>query len=357
MQRDFTVICDKLASDLAFNGNILIAARDHVLLSQSFGQCFTPDEVQPLDAKSIFELASVSKQFTAFATLLAFEQQKMALSTPVDAILPGFPYAHISVKNLLNHTSGLPDYMLLFDEFWDKTRIATNQDVLRLLTMHAPSPHFEPGTSWEYSNTGYVVLALVLEKITQMPFAEYLQKAVFEPLNMADTFVYNRRLQPQNIDNYAFGVIELPESKQCVLPDALPGYEAVYFLDGIQGDGTVNAPMEDLLRWNNAILDKKLLSEVGYRDMMAPTTCIDGTVHPYGYGWCLSNDPEFGHVAFHGGSWPGYSTYNSIYLDKGISIIFLCNKPSRPELEQQIILDLEEIVFAQVHALTNTNTP
>jgi CubicO group peptidase (beta-lactamase class C family) len=115
--------------------------------------------------------------------------------------------------------------------------------------------------------------------------------------------------------------------------------------------------MEDLLRWNNAILDKKLLSEAGYRDMMAPTTCTDGTVHAYGYGWCLSNDPEFGNVAFHGGSWPGYSTYNSIYLDKGISIIFLCNKPSRPEVEQQIILALEEIVFAQVKTLANTNTP
>mgnify|MGYP002377182787 FL=1 len=136
-------------------------------------------------------------------------------------------------------------------------------------------------------------------------------------------------------------------------PDNIADYNAVFYLDGIQGDGTVHSTISDLLKWNNEILNKTNLDENLVDLMLSNTQIINNKKIEYGMGWIINNDAKLGKIVYHGGSWPGYSTYNSIYLDSGYSIISLCNQPKNLEIEQQIIIAMENILFDQPFQLPN----
>jgi CubicO group peptidase (beta-lactamase class C family) len=340
-------ILENYIKKIKFNGNIMIAERRKVLYTGSFGNTYHPEEKQELSRASVFELASVSKPFTAFAMLKVLDIYHLSLHTDVKYFLPDFPYEGISVFQLLNHTSGLPDYMELFEEFWDKTIIADNSDVLGLLTALRPKVYFNPGEQWDYCNTGYVILAVILEKITGFTFPEVLQKYIFRPLDMKNTMVYNRRKNPQLIPDYAFGVLSDPETGKLKLPDEIKGEEYVYYLDGIQGDGTVNSTLDDLLIWNNAILEQYLVDEKYLDLMFEPTVNNDGQVFSYGLGWELDEKKNDEKQVYHTGGWPGYFTYNSLYLNSGISVILLCNKPDTEDIEKEILQKLEDAIFGR----------
>ncbi|HFK5545293.1 TPA: serine hydrolase domain-containing protein [Elizabethkingia anophelis] len=340
-------ILENYIKKIKFNGNIMIAERRKVLYAGSFGNNYHPEEKRELSRSSVFELASVSKPFTAFAMLKVMDVYHLSLHTDVKYFLPDFPYEGISVFQLLNHTSGLPDYMELFEEFWDKTIIADNSDVLGLLIALRPKVYFNPGERWDYCNTGYVILAVILEKITGFSFPEVLKKYIFRPLDMKNTMVYNRRKKPQLIPDYAFGVSNDPETGKLKLPDKIKGEEYVYYLDGIQGDGTVNSTLDDLLIWNNAILEQYLVDEKYLDLMFEPTINNDGQVFPYGLGWELDEKKNGEKQVYHTGGWPGYFTYNSLYLNSGISVILLCNKPDSEDVENEMLQKLEDAAFGK----------
>ena len=343
MKENFQTLDQHLRDNNMFNGNILVADKQEILYSASFGhRLISP--FAPVNYDTIFELASVSKQFTAFAALKTFKDAGISLNTDIRLYLTNFPYEGITLKNLLNHTSGLPDYMELFLAHWDHSQIATNKDVLELMIRHKPQCHFQPGIDWEYSNTGYVLLALIIEQISKLPFPDVLQKQVFHPLNMTRSFVYNRRFEAKKIENYAFGYVFNPTTGQFDLPDNTEGYELVYFLDGIQGDGTVNSTLGDLLIWNNAILDKKIPEDLRMQ-MFSETQKTDGESIGYGMGWLLDSQSDTGNIVYHSGGWPGYTSYNAIYTDRNISVILLCNQAEDLEFQQQLINTLENIVF------------
>ncbi|ODM55377.1 serine hydrolase domain-containing protein [Elizabethkingia meningoseptica] len=346
--KNTTEILDYYINKTKFNGNIMIADGRKVLYIGLFGETFNPGEKQELNRNSVFELASVSKPFTAFAMLKVLDVYHLSLHTDIRYFLPGFPYKDITLFHLLNHTSGLPDYMELFEKHWDKTKIADNQDVLAMLSKYHPKIYFQPGGQWDYSNTGYVLLAVILEKITGFSFPEVLQKYIFRPLGMENTQVYNRRKHPHHIiPDYAFGVQKNPENNKFMLPDDIEGEEYVYYLDGIQGDGTVNSTLDDLLIWNNAILEQYHIHEKHLDIMFEPTILSRDRKFPYGLGWEIDEQRNnVGKVVYHTGSWPGYFTCNSVYLEKGISIILLSNKPDLEEdTEEKILQTLEDVVF------------
>ncbi|OBS11140.1 penicillin-binding protein 4 [Elizabethkingia miricola] len=340
-------ILENYIKKIKFNGNIMIADRRRVLYTGSFGNTYHPGEKRELSRASVFELASVSKPFTAFAILKVLDIYNLSLHTDVKYFFPDFPYNDITVYQLLNHTSGLPDYMELFETFWDKTIIADNQDVLGLLAAIRPKVYFNPGEQWDYSNTGYVILAIILEKITGFTFPEVLQKYIFRPLEMTNTMVYNRRKNPLLVPDYAFGVLHDPETGKVKLPDEIKGEEYAYYLDGIQGDGAVNSTLDDLLIWNNAILEQYLVDEKYLDLMFEPTVNNDGQIFQYGLGWELDEKRNGHKQVYHTGGWPGYFTYNSLYLNSGISIILLCNKPDSGDTEQEILQKLEDIIFSR----------
>lgn len=314
-----------MSADKKINGNFLIAEQGKVIYKKSFGLA-NEETKEPLNENSIFELASVSKQFTAMAIALLQEKGKLNLDDKMSKFIPELAfYDNITIKNLVYHTSGLPDYMELMETRFDKSKIATNKDIVELFAKEQPKLVFDTNTKWEYSNTGYALLATIIEKASGMSYADYLQKAIFTPLKMTNTFVYTRRFAPKKVTNYAYGYVYSEELKKHILPDDLPETKMVVWMDGIVGDGTVNSTANDLLLWDRALYTNKLLSKSGMEQVFTAGTLANGTATKYGFGWMLDNHADYGKMASHSGGWPGYKTYIDRHLDNDKTIIILSN--------------------------------
>ncbi len=311
-----------------FNGNVLIAQHGKIIYQKAFGYR-NLDLKLPLNNSSLFDLASVSKQFTALSILQLKEQGKLKLTDSLRAYFPQLPYHNITIQNLLTHTSGLPDYLNQMTKKWDHKQIAFNNDVLEFLASNKPKPLFPPGSQYEYSNTGYILLASIIDKLTGDSYANYLKQHIFKPLGMDSSRVYNtRRSKKDTIANYAYGYVYNAVSKTYVLPDSLKRFDFVYWLDGVTGDGTVNSTTGDLLKWDNALLSHKLLNAADQKDMLSPHVLTDTIAKGYyGYGIDILKD-ELGNFTSHNGSWPGYTSVLTHYETGDYTIIVLSNNES-----------------------------
>ncbi|RYY41258.1 MAG: serine hydrolase [Chitinophagaceae bacterium] len=305
-----------------FNGNVLIAKNGVTLFEQSYGYAdFNSGE--KLDTRSVFELASVSKQFTAAAIMLLQRSGKLRYEDELGRWIPELAfYKGVTIRHLLQHTSGVPDYESLTDSLWtDKRSMMTNDSLISFFTRYQFAPQFEPGAKWSYSNTGYALLAAIIEKASGMSYGAYLGKSIFRPLGMQQTTVYRRRYeQGRTLSHYAYGYVR-DGSNGYVLPDSLPRTSFVYYLDGIVGDGTVNSTARDLLRWDAALRAGKLLR---MEEAYVPAALAGGKTYPYGFGWALGKIAG-NHIVNHSGGWPGYNTYISRDLDSGTTVILLKN--------------------------------
>ena len=341
---NFEKLFTYLSAENNFNGSVLVADSGKVIFSKSYG--FSNFETKDLlNENSMFDLASVSKQFTAAGILLLMQEKKLSLNDSLNVYFPELPYK-VTIKNLLNHTSGIPDYMKLFNDHWDKSKIAFNKDVISLLSQHKPVEMFNAGDKYEYSNTGYVLLASVIEKISGISYASFLQKSIFEPLEMHRTRVYNtRRSVNENIPNYAYGYLLDRETKKAFLPDSLRQTSFVIYLDGIAGDGTVNSTVYDLFRWDRALYTNKLLNDSTLKEMYSPFKLNDNTLSYYGYGWELEfGDKSTGNYVYHSGSWPGYGAYINRFIQIGKTIIVLRNLTNQNRV-QDIPMAYIDILF------------
>jgi CubicO group peptidase (beta-lactamase class C family) len=323
-----------------FHGSVLIASADRIVYERQIGYA-NMDTRQPIDAETVFELASVSKQFTAAGILLLAERNLLRLDDSLQKFFPELPYPGVTVHHLLTHTSGLPDYEPLVDEKWDRTRIAFNDDVIRLLATEKPPALFVPGSEWRYSNTGYLLLASVIGLASGEPFAAFLKKNIFDVLGMARTRVYNTRRSGEVIDNYAYGYVFSDSLQRFVLPDSVAEFRHVYYMDGIQGDGVVNSTARDLLKWHLGLSNGKVLTEASLAKAYTPVVLNSGKTADYGYGWSLRTDSARGSIAEHGGNWPGYGTHIRRFLDHDKVVIVLSNT------EKYIHEAIGNIVFDQ----------
>lgn len=315
----------KAYNDGKFNGNVLIAEKGEVLYQKSFGKADRKQN-KDLDAESVFELASVSKQFTAMGVMLLVQQGKLKYEDSLRKFFPELPYYNITVKHLLQHTSGLPDYMAELMKSWDETKIANNNDVIAILAKNKPAVAFAPGAKWEYSNTGYALLASIIEKASGKTFPDYLQENIFVPLDMKSTQVFCRRYEKRSLGNYAYGYVMKPGTNDYYLPDSLPEVASmVYCLDGIQGDGTVNSTTGDLLKWDRALYTEKLLPKAALEQAFTPGVLNNGDSTAYGYGWAVTNNKQFGNIVNHSGGWPGYVTFIERHISNDKTIIILQN--------------------------------
>ncbi len=341
----------QLHSEQKFYGNVLIAEKGNVIYQKSFGKANIASSAE-LNSESIFELASVSKQFTAMGIMLLKKQGKLSYDDSLRKFIPELPYQNITVRQLLNHTSGLPDYMELFLNNWDVKKIATNNDMIVLMAEHKPAIHFSPGEKWEYSNTGYALLASIIEKASGMGYGKYLEKYIFKPLNMERSLVYRRRYEKRQIDNYAYGYVMNSSSKQFSLPDSLPATAAmVYSLDGIVGDGTVNSTTGDLLKWDRALYSEKLVNKEMLAEAFSPAKLNNGKTYDYGFGWALGKIDTIGKLVNHSGGWPGYATYIERHLESDKTIIILRNHETKgPPLQKirNILYGIKEEVKKEI---------
>lgn len=335
-----------------FNGNVLVADKGEIIFQKSFGFADF-DSQRMLNDSSVFELASVSKQFTATGILLLIDKEKLSLTDSLRKFFPELPYSNITIRHMLTHTSGLPDYFWLMIEKWDHKRIAYNKDVIELLAKEKLPPVFTPGTRWEYSNTAFVILAAIIEKISGQSFKDYMGENIFQPLGMKHTRIYNtRRSLKDTIPNYAYGFNYNDSLKKYMLPDNDTTTQFVIYMDGIQGDGIVNSTTSDLLKWDRAVKNHTLLKEETQNEMLKGQSIVD-TVrsYQYGYGVFLEKN-DFGNMISHSGGWPGYVTSLSRSVDDDRTFILLSNNSSNSpvlSVSLQHILAGKEIVMPSEH--------
>ena len=194
------------AAHYNFNGNVLVAENGKIVFKKSYGFADF-DTKRLLNDSSVFELASVSKQFTATGILLLKDKGKLKLTDSLRQYFPELPYSNITIWHMLTHTSGLPDYEEAMNEKWDRSKIAFNNDMIAFLAKEKLPVLFAPGTKWTYSNTAYAILASIIEKISGQSFKDYMADNIFQPLGMHHTRVYNtRRSLKDTIANYAYNL-------------------------------------------------------------------------------------------------------------------------------------------------------
>jgi CubicO group peptidase (beta-lactamase class C family) len=315
------------------NGNVLIAEKGQVIYNRSFGLA---NEIthERLNENSVFDLGSIGKQFTAMAIVILKEQGKLNYDDKITKYLPELAvYSNLSIRNLLNHTGGLPDILKLnndpdANEYYSANlvgNVATNKDIITFFSQYKPKLKFEPNTRFEYSNTSYVFLASIIEKISGLTYAEYLDKVIFKPLKMNNTLIGNRVLLPNKTNNYAYDYVYSDSLKKFCSPDSLKDIKIIVLLEGIVGDGGVHSTVNDLLKWDRALYTDTLISYSSMKEIFQRAELNNKTKIPYGFGWSLEDNPDFGKTAFHFGGWVGYSTFIERDIDNDKTIIILQN--------------------------------
>jgi CubicO group peptidase (beta-lactamase class C family) len=311
-----------------FNGNVLIAKSGSIIYEKSFGYR-NYDTKELLDNNSVFELASISKQFTAMGILLLKEKGLLNLSDTLRMYFPELPYHNITIKDMLTHTSGLPDYADETAMNRDYDKIIFNKDVIHLLATVKPPLRFNPGENWEYCNTAFALLASTIEKVSGLSYKDYMKANIFDPLGMRNTRVYNtRRSSNEVIPNYAFDVVYSDSLKKYILPENHPQYKEEVYFEGIQGDGAINSTTEDLLKWQQALNNHTLLSTEMQKEMLSHQS-IEDTINHYYYGYGTEiRTNAVGDYYGHRGHWLAYWADLNYYPKEDLTLIVLSNNNS-----------------------------
>jgi CubicO group peptidase (beta-lactamase class C family) len=309
-----------------------------------------------IDARTGFRLASVTKQMTAMAVMLLVREGKLRYEDTLSATLPGFPAygGRITVRHLLTHTSGLPDYEQLMEKaergeapLWTPERQIRDDEVLDLLRKETQGV-FAPGTSWAYSNSGYVVLGLIAARAAGQPFADVLRDRIFAPLGMTRTLAYEkgRRDVPDRAYGHTRDGNGFRQTDQSSTSATL-------------GDGGVYSCLEDLAKWDEALRTNALLSEAETTPALTPVRLADGSAPrwppgeqggdnllpgrpvAYGFGWFL--DAWRGRKrAWHHGETMGFRSVVERFPADGLTVIVLAN---RGDLDLQVLaLEIAEAV-------------
>jgi len=310
------------ATQKSFSGVILIVEKGKPVYYKAFGYREFENQI-PLQKTDIFELASVSKQFTAMIIMMLKEKGLLNYDDSVSKYLE-IPYKGITIRNLLTHTSGLPDYQDIMDKYWDKTKVAGNPDCIEYLNKYAPLKRFEPGEKYEYSNTGYLLLASIAEKASGKDFIELCRKWIFRKLKMKSTDI--RTLEEKKATkNFAIGHIYVEERSRWFRADSFPSSNYTIWLGNRKGPGRISSSAADLLKWDKALYTEKLIRQSTLQEAFTPMKLNDGRISNYGFGWDLRTDSVMGKIVQHNGDNPGYRTQIIRFIDKKKTIILLNN--------------------------------
>jgi N-acyl-D-amino-acid deacylase len=326
-----------------FNGTALVAENGKVLYRKAFGMGnITSNE--PLKTSSAFNLASVSKQFFTMMVMLLKEQGKLNFDDAVQKHLPDFPYENITIRHLMTHTSGVPEY---FDVILRHTRsvdTVNNADLVQVFKDVKPPLDFKAGEKWQYCNTNYAYIASIIDRVSGEKVATFFQKRIAQPLGLKDTYIYHLEM-PTSPKNRVYGFQYLDGKKKM---------DDLVRFDGIIGDGNVYSSVEDLLTWEQSFYTEKLIKQNTIKEALTPVKLNDGSTYDYGFGWGIEATEKMGKKISHTGSWVGFRTVVVRYVDKKQTLIVLCNNGNTEQIKAAIsIFEEKPYKTPQTHLIRN----
>ncbi|MEA5139380.1 serine hydrolase domain-containing protein [Arcicella rigui] len=299
-----------------FNGAVLVSQYGKVIYKKAFGfASFSKKDTNTTQTQ--FQLASVSKQFTAVAIMQLHEKGLINYDDPVYKYIPNFPYdPSITIKSLLTHSSGIPNYVYCLDRIIDKKVAMTNGQIVDLFARYKPGINYNPNSRFNYNNSNYALLAYIVEKLSGMSFRDYAQKHLFAPAGMSRSFVYDPN-KPELVASAAVGYT--PRRR---------GFWQVPFdhLDGVVGDKGIYSTVEDLYKWDMALNNEKLVKMSTLEEAFRPAHSFKNLITKnYGYGWRLQLLDDGSWLTFHTGWWHGFKNYYMHNNRDNSSIIILQN--------------------------------
>ena len=333
---DKNTMMQNLARELqkkdSFNGAWLYAENGEIVSKGVLG-FRDPENTLPITEDTIFQLASVTKQFTAAAVMLVRRKGLLGLDDEITKYFPEIPYPGVTVRHLLSHTSDIPDYFDDADWFikiWkEEKRVPGNDEILRFLRETKAKPYFAPGEGLRYSNTGYNLLALLVERLSGVPYEEFLQKNIFEPAGMSSTRCCHIRRDGVPFENYAQATVF--EDGKCVADVDSGETGDVVAFDGLNGDDYVYTNIFDMFKWDRVLRESKVLTKEEQQLMYTPGKLNNGedAVYDeedglgYGFGWAIGHDEELGLVVSHSGGMPGVATWFERFIDADRVLVIL----------------------------------
>jgi len=297
-----------------FNGNILFAEKGQIIAHKSYGMAHFRNK-EELTEEHSFQLASVSKTITAIATLQLVEEGILNLNDSIQQFFPNFPYKGMDIHQLLSHRTGMSQYTHFCDRpdsIWpDKTKTISNNDVIDIMEQIVPLQNYPPNKRYYYCNTNYLILASIIEKVTDQKFGDYVKANIFIPSGMTNSCIYDRTNKDE--------LIKPAQGYENRIP-----WEDVY-LNGCVGDKNVYSTTGDLLKFDRALNLNLLINDSLKQMAFSPKNKTFKSNQNYGYGFRLKEHKEYGKIVYHTGWWKGFRSYYIKVIEKDQTIIVLNN--------------------------------
>ena len=309
---------------------LLVSRRGEPIRAEGYGLANVELNV-PVVPETIFQSGSVGKQFTATAVMMLVEAGKIGLDDPLTKYVSPAPswWKQVTIRELLSHTAGFGDYPKDFDFRKDYSE----EELLKIVA--TMPPEYTPGTSWSYSNLGFLTLGIVIHRVTGEFYGDFLQQRIFKPLNMSTTRIINEA-----------DIIPNRSSGYRLVDGHLKNQEWVSPVLNTTADGSLYFSIMDLAKWDAALYTGKLLKPASLQQMWTVATLHDGKPNSghYGFGWFIES--RDGHrLVEHEGQWQGFETQISRYIDDGLTVVVLTNLGSAEP--QRIANDVAAIYLAK----------
>ncbi len=303
---------DYLTTSKKFNGLVLISKRDKIFIHKAIGYANFPRKIK-LTTNTMFELASVSKQFTATSIMILQERGLLNYSDSVTKFFPDFPYKGITIHHLLCHRSGMQQYYNFAPKYWKyKNLDLSNDSLMSMLATKKPALISSPNQKYEYNNTGYCVLAAIVEKISKKSFADFVEEEIFVKCGMKNTIVCTK-------------LKTRPSAPVAVGHTANRRIRAHTWLSGTTGDKGVYSTAYDLYLWDKALREHKIIKSETLINAISGKSADQPMENNYGYGWHLGKNYWGTPLVYHGGLWNGFNTLFIRRLNDDVFIIVLSN--------------------------------
>ena len=331
IQSQSEIFYDSMLEGSGFNGGMIVAKGGNIIFEKYKG-FVNIDGKDSINASTSLHIASVSKTFTAMAVLKLQELGKLNIDDSVTHFFPDFNYPGVTVKTLLNHRSGLPNYLYFMEDAgWNKDSVIENKDVLKWLVFKKGMLKniASPNKRFTYCNTNFALLALIIEKVSGKTYPQFMQENIFDPLGMKNTFVHFKGDNKIRSKSFDWRGREIPDN----------------FLDDVYGDKNIYSTPRDLLIWDRALSDTVFLTAKSLELAYTPYSNEKPGIKNYGLGWRMNNYEDGKKIIFHNGWWHGNNAAFIRVLKDDATIILISNRYARAVYKAKNLVNIFDRYF------------